>query len=297
MTHRDTQTRYALKCLMKTRVIELKQERNVAMEREILLESDHLFIVMLVKTFKNSKCVYFLTELCVGGELYDAIRQLGLLSRQDTQFYLGSLVLAVEYLHSRAIAYRDLKPENILLDVRGYIKIIDFGCARKLADAPGGRSYTLIGTPHYMAPEMILGKGYTQMVDVWAMGVCLYEFMCGPLPFGNDSDDKLDIFKDVLLGRLSFPRGLEDKDAKSLMTQLLCRSPDLRIGCSIRGFAEIKEHPFFGELDWSRLMGKELRPPLVPERECFAADNEEMDETWDDMAMQEVGDTEWDKYF
>ena len=108
------------------------------MERELLAENDHPFIVHLVKTFKDDKYLYFLTELITGGELYDAIRELDLLDRGQSQFYMGSIAIAIEYLHERGIAYRDLKPENILLDSQGYIKLIDFGCARKLGET--GRS-------------------------------------------------------------------------------------------------------------------------------------------------------------
>ena len=114
----------------------------------------------LVKTFRDGGYLYFLTELITGGELYDAIREMDLLARPQAQFYIASITIAIEYLHERSIAYRDLKPENILLDSQGYIKLIDFGCARKLGDT--GRTYTLIGTPHYMAPEVFLGRGYNQ---------------------------------------------------------------------------------------------------------------------------------------
>ncbi len=151
----------------------------------------------LVKTFRDGAYLYFLTELITGGELYDAIREMDLLTRSQAQFYIASIAIAIEYLHERAIAYRDLKPENILLDSQGYIKLIDFGCARKLGDT--GRTYTLIGTPHYMAPEVILGRGYNQTADIWSVGVCCYEFMCGPLPFGYDAtEDQLHTFKEIL---------------------------------------------------------------------------------------------------
>ena len=150
-----------------------------------------------VKTFKDREYLYFLTELCTGGELYDAIRKLGLLNREQAQFYLGSIIVAIEYLHERNIAYRDLKPENVLLDSQGYTKLIDFGCAKKMKE----RSYTLVGTPHYMAPEVILGKGYGLTADIWTFGIILYEFVCGPLPFGNDAEDQLEIFRDILTGR------------------------------------------------------------------------------------------------
>eukprot|EP00918_Siedleckia_nematoides_P041252 GHVU01089583.1.p1 GENE.GHVU01089583.1~~GHVU01089583.1.p1 ORF type:complete len:894 (+),score=151.92 GHVU01089583.1:192-2873(+) len=153
--HKPSSVRYALKCVSRRSVIRLEQQEHIRLEREILAENDHPFIIKLVRTFRDQQFVYFLTELVTGGELYDAIRRLGLLDRTSAQFYLGSIVLAIECLHERHIAYRDLKPENLLLDAQGYIKLIDFGCAKKLQS---GKSYTMVGTPHYMAPEVILGE-------------------------------------------------------------------------------------------------------------------------------------------
>ncbi|SCP06065.1 cGMP-dependent protein kinase, putative [Plasmodium ovale] len=266
--HKPTQLRYALKCVSIKSIINLNQQNNIKLEREITAENDHPFIIRLVRTFKDSKYFYFLTELVTGGELYDAIRKLGLLSKSQAQFYLGSIILAIEYLHERNIVYRDLKPENILLDKQGYVKLIDFGCAKKIH----GRAYTLVGTPHYMAPEVILGKGYGCTVDIWALGVCLYEFICGPLPFGNDEEDQLEIFRDILTGQLTFPDYVTDNDSTNLMKRLLCRLPQGRIGCSINGFKDIKEHAFFSTFNWDKLAGRLLDPPLVSKGETYAED-------------------------
>merc|ERR1719316_455982 len=112
----------------------------------------------------------------------------------QAQFYIGSLLLVFEYLHQRRIAYRDLKPENVLIDQDGFIKLIDFGAACLLRP-PAIKCHTILGTPHFMAPEMILGAGYGLSIDVWAMGVCLHEFMVGRLPF--DGDDPVSIFRQV----------------------------------------------------------------------------------------------------
>ncbi|KEP63576.1 UNVERIFIED_CONTAM: protein kinase G AGC kinase family member PKG [Hammondia hammondi] len=292
--HVPTDIRYALKCVSRRSVIALSQQQHIRLEREIMAENDHPFIIRLVRTFRDKEFLYFLTELVTGGELYDAIRKLGLLARSQAQFYLASIVLAIEYLHERNIAYRDLKPENILLDSQGYVKLIDFGCAKKMQ----GRAYTLVGTPHYMAPEVILGKGYTLTADTWAFGVCLYEFMCGPLPFGNDAEDQLEIFRDILTGKLVFPHYVTDQDAINLMKRLLCRLPEVRIGCSINGYKDIKEHAFFGDFDWDKLAGRGLPPPLAPKGETYAEDTEqssfELDE--DDTIVLE-DEYDWDKDF
>uniref|UniRef100_A0A0G4IAZ1 Protein kinase domain-containing protein n=1 Tax=Chromera velia CCMP2878 TaxID=1169474 RepID=A0A0G4IAZ1_9ALVE len=137
-----------------------------------------------------------------------------------------------------------------------------------------GRSYTLVGTPHYMAPEVILGKGYTYTADIWAFGVVLYEFMCGPLPFGNDAEDQLEIFRDILTGKLVFPNYVTDNDAVNMMKRLLCRLPEVRIGCSINGYKDIKDHAFYRDFDWDKLLGRMLTPPLIPKGENYSDDVE-----------------------
>eukprot|EP00397_Hematodinium_sp_SG-2012_P002186 GEMP01002192.1.p1 GENE.GEMP01002192.1~~GEMP01002192.1.p1 ORF type:complete len:968 (+),score=173.95 GEMP01002192.1:11-2914(+) len=297
VVHKKTKTRYALKCVRKIAVMELKQEESIKMEREILAENDHPFIIRLVRTFKDDRFLYFLTELVTGGELYDAIRKLGILTPCQSQFYFASMGLAMDYLHERTIVYRDLKPENVLLDSQGYVKVIDFGCARKLN---GEKSYSLVGTPHYMAPEVILGKGYTSTADIWSLGVCLYEFVCGPLPFGNDADEQLEVFKDILTGRLSFPGYVNCKPATELMKRLLSRHPENRIGCSALGggFAEIQSCKFFDDFDWEKLKGRELTPPILPEAEIYAEDSEEPgSHISDDELPPPVHDAPWDASF
>ncbi|KAL7066750.1 protein kinase domain-containing protein [Cryptosporidium serpentis] len=269
--NKKTDHRYALKCISRGKIVAHNQQSHARLERSILAGNDHPFIVRLIKTFKDSDTIYFLTELVPGGELYDAIRRIGLLTRYQAQFYIGSMILALDYLHERSIVYRDLKPENILLDSQGYIKLIDFGCAKKLS----GRSYTLAGTPHYMAPEVILGKGYTLTCDAWTVGVCLYEFMCGPLPFGNDAQDHLDVFKDILTAKLSFPNHVNDADAINLMKRLLCRVPEVRMGCSATGYKEIKDNTFFKDFNFDRLLGRSYVAPLVRKYEVFARESED----------------------
>lgn len=262
--------KYALKKISKSRILALNMQAHVKLERSILALNDHPFIIKLVRTFKDSENIYLLTELIPGGELYDALQRIGLLTRYQAQFYIGSIILALEYLHERSIVYRDLKPENILLDSQGYIKLIDFGCAKKIA----GRSYTLAGTPHYMAPEVILGKGYNLSCDAWAIGICLYEFLCGCLPFGNDAVDHLEIFKDILTSKLVFPRHLNDVDTVNIIKRLLCRVPEVRMGCSATGYKEIKDNVFFKDFNFDRLLGRSYVAPLVRKYRVFAKNTE-----------------------
>lgn len=137
--------------------------------------------------------------------MFDVIREIGLLSKQVARFYIGSLILAIEYLHMKNVIYRDLKPENVMVEGTGYLKLIDMGTAKKLKSSNGYRTFTIIGTPHYMAPEVMKGKGYTFSVDIWTLGVLLFEFTCGNLPFGDDLDDPYEIHNMILSSDVRFP--------------------------------------------------------------------------------------------
>eukprot|EP01017_Pseudomicrothorax_dubius_P008452 TRINITY_DN12783_c0_g2_i2.p1 TRINITY_DN12783_c0_g2~~TRINITY_DN12783_c0_g2_i2.p1 ORF type:complete len:279 (-),score=86.05 TRINITY_DN12783_c0_g2_i2:169-948(-) len=205
----------------------------------------------------------FLTEYVSGQELFDIIRDIGLLSTYDAQFAIGSIILAIEYLHSENIIYRDLKPENIMVDEQGYIKLIDMGTAKILSPS-NLRTYTIIGTPHYIAPEVLKGKGYTTAVDLWAIGVCLFEFMCGYLPFGDEADDPMEIYESVSKAKVIFPLYLQDQAAKSLILQLLSKIPEQRLGPS---YAALKANPWFANFSWEKLLEKELVSPFqIPQQ-------------------------------
>ena len=182
---------YAIKNISIKQTLYNNLTANIELEKSILLSIDHPFIVKLVKTLKDDRFLYFLMDYIRGKELFDVIRDIDILSKSQTLFYGASIMLAVKYLHERKCVYRDIKPENIMVTENGYIKIIDFGTAKILKD---GRTQTTMGTPHYMAPEMILGGGYSFEVDYWAIAVCMYEFICGEVPFGDKSEDPMEIY-------------------------------------------------------------------------------------------------------
>lgn len=145
---------------------------------------------------KDTHYIYLLLEFIEGMELFDVIREIGLLSTFDCQFYTASIILALEYMHKNHIIYRDIKPENIMVTNKGYPKIVDLGTAHKFKN--DSRTATIIGTPHYMAPEVLSGKGYSYYVDLWSAGICLYEFMCGFVPFGEDAEDPYEIYELII---------------------------------------------------------------------------------------------------
>jgi cGMP-dependent protein kinase len=150
----------------------------------------------------------------------------------QASFYVASMILAIEYLHSHRIVYRDIKPENIMVNEKGQMRLIDMGTAKVLGiEGEIPRTYTILGTPHYMAPEILLGKGYGLKVDLWSIGVVLFEFMCGMVPFGDDCEEPYDVYQQVISQKLSFPSYFyvpKNKMAAKMMTQLMNRSADGR---------------------------------------------------------------------
>ena len=185
---------YAIKNISNKQILYSQLAQNLELERGILLQIDHPFIVKLVKTLKDENYVYFLMDYIKGKELFDVIRDIGLLNKSQAQFYGASLMLAVEYLHERKFIYRDIKPENVMVLENGYIKLIDFGTAKAIND----KTSTIIGTPHYMAPEVILGDGYSFQVDFWSIAICIYEFICGAVPFGETAEEPMDVYLSII---------------------------------------------------------------------------------------------------
>ena len=185
---------YAIKNISCKQILHSKLCDNLDLEKSILLKIDHPFIVKLVKTLKDDKCVYFLMDYIKGKELFDVLRDIGMLNKFQAQFYSASILLAVNYLHERKIVYRDIKPENIMVVTNGFIKLIDFGTAKSMKD----RTDTIIGTPDYMAPEVIMGKGYTFKVDYWSIAIMMYEYLCGKTPFGDGLEEPTDIYLAVI---------------------------------------------------------------------------------------------------
>ena len=185
---------YAIKNISCKQILYGQLHTNLELERSILVKIDHPFIVKLVKTMKDKNYIYFLMDYIKGKELFDVIRDIGLLNKFQTQFYGASIMLAVQYLHERKFIYRDIKPENIMVLGNGFIKLIDFGTAKAITD----RTKTIIGTPHYMAPEVILGEGYSFKVDFWSIAICMYEFMCGGVPFGENHEEAMDVYLAII---------------------------------------------------------------------------------------------------
>ena len=247
---------YAIKSISRNQINTDQLHLNLELERSILLKIDHPFIVKLVKSLKDEKNIYFLMEYIKGKELFDVIRDIGLLTKSQTQFYSASLMLAIDYLHERKFIFRDIKPENVIVIQNGYIKLIDFGTAKEIVD----RTNTIIGTPHYMAPEVILGEGYSFQVDIWSIAICMYEFMCGGVPFGENADEPMDVYLAIINEKLVFPNFCKDSDFKLLIQQMLTKNPIKRMS----KVSQVKTHIWFNGFDWEDLMSLNMKAPYKP---------------------------------
>ena len=258
VTDRTRGRLYALKAVSRRKVERYEIQENLILERKILLQLDHMLILKLVRSFKDSKRVYFLTEFVRGLDLFDVLRQLNLVTDRDAKFYTACLILMFEHLHERDIIYRDLKPENVMVDEDGYPKLIDFGIAKIVQ----GRTYTVVGTPHYMAPEVIVGKGYGLAADYWSIGVVLYEFMCGGVPFGEEEEDPYAIYEKVIERKLVYPSFADPRmPSKAVIEQLLSKNPAMRTGGSV---SNLKNHPWFHGFNWDALINRQIPAPYKP---------------------------------
>jgi serine/threonine protein kinase len=252
---------YALKIMKKTALLQQKKAEHALREKAILRKLAHPFIVHLQGAFQDRTRLYLLFDYIPGGELFSRIADEGL-RYGATRFYISEIVLAIEYLHSQTVAYRDLKPENILLDRAGHIVIADFGFAKEVTE----RTFTLCGTPDYLAPEVISRKGHGCKADWWSLGVLLFEMTTGYPPFAANS--AYATYHLILAGRVKYEAGFPTV-TKSLVKLLLVPEEE-------RPDAErIKAQDFFSGVDWDRCLRKEMRAPWTPtlvgptDTQCF----------------------------
>lgn len=264
--HKDTKKLYAMKILSKENIVKRKQVEHTRTERRVLGCTKHPFIVGLHYAFQTPQRLYFVLDYCPGGELFYHLTRMKKLPEHMACFYAAEITLALEHLHSLGVVYRDLKPENILLTKEGHIKLADFGLAKEgIRDGVNGTN-SLCGTPEYLPPEILDRLGHGTAVDWWNLGMVLYEMLTGLPPWYTNDRKKL--FERLRSARLHFPPYVSRR-AEALIRQLLNRNPAERLGS--KGAFQVKNHLFFENIDWARLIKKQVPPPFRP---CHTAMND-----------------------
>ncbi|KAF3311636.1 hypothetical protein TWF173_008255 [Orbilia oligospora] len=261
---KDTNRIYAMKVLSKKVIVQKKEVAHTIGERNILVRTattDSPFIVGLKFSFQTPTDLFLVTDYMSGGELFWHLQQEGRFSEERAKFYIAELILALEHLHNHDIVYRDLKPENILLDANGHIALCDFGLSKSNL-SKNETTNTFCGTTEYLAPEVLLDEqGYTKMVDFWSLGVLVFEMCCGWSPFF--AEDTQQMYKNIAFGKVRFPKDALSLEGRNFVKGLLNRNPKHRLG-ALRDAAELKEHPFFADVDWEALKQKKSIPPFKP---------------------------------
>ena len=194
-------------------------------------------------------------DYCPGGDMNFHIIQ-NLFEEDEARFYIAELILGIEHLHELDIIYRDLKPENILINEDNHIKLADFGLAKEgVNDVQNSKSF--VGSPAYLSPEMLMRKGVGKSADIYGIGAVLYEMICGTPPFFSNNIKIL--YKNISQSKLMLHDYFSD-ELKDLLSQLLCKDPNKRIGVNNKN--ELKNHEWFKDIDWNKLSKKQIEPPL-----------------------------------
>lgn len=255
-TNKNSQKLYILQAMVRNTLIRLNLQKPIVSQKKILSQIEHNFIMHLVRTFKDPKRLCMLLEYIEGEDFSLVLENLKKPNELDCRFYTGCLLLILDYLHDHGIIYRDLSIKNIRIDSQGYPKLMDFSSSKFIQ----GRTYTLIGTPHYVAPEVISGHGYGISADYWSLGINLYMIMYGMLPFGNTETDPVQIYQKIINHRVVFPNSVDPlSKPRDFISNLLNKDPIKR-----GTIEKLKMHPWFVGLSWESLGNKQIKAPFLP---------------------------------
>ncbi|KAM3962748.1 cAMP-dependent protein kinase catalytic subunit alpha [Aphomia sociella] len=257
LKHMKSSKLYAMKVLEKEKVIKMKQVDHTLYEKRILEAIRFPFTVSMELSFKDNSYIYFIMPFVPGGEMFTHLRRMGKFEEPLAKFYASQVILALEYLHYCNLVYRDLKPENILIDKTGYLKITDFGFCKILQ----GRTWTLCGTPEYLAPELILSKGYGFSVDWWSFGVLLYEMNAGYPPFY--ANEPMKTYEKIVAGKYRCPSSF-NADLRDLVRNVLQVDITKRFGVMKNGVMDYKNHRWFRGIEWEAILNGRVPPPFIP---------------------------------
>mmetsp|Transcript_25028 Transcript_25028/g.82012 ORF Transcript_25028/g.82012 Transcript_25028/m.82012 type:complete len:540 (-) Transcript_25028:125-1744(-) len=298
---KDTGEVFAMKVLHKTSVLQGGQVEHTKAERNILQQVQHPFLVGLRYAFQNEAKLYMVLDYLNGGELFFHLKNSGRFDEPRVRIYSAELVLALGHLHSLGIVYRDLKPENVLLDKDGHIRITDFGLAKKNV-TDNASAKTFCGTPEYLAPEILHGTGHGRAVDWWSLGTLMFEMLNSLPPFYDTNLNQM--YKKILKDPLVFP-SFFSANSKDVLTKLLDRNPETRLGSHESDAEEIKAHPFFAAIDFEKLYNKQIPAPFKPDVKgdadfanfdtCFT-DEKAQDTYVDPSALAKAGASNFDGF-
>ena len=251
----------ALKVMSKRNIHNKKQTEFVLGECDILSKISHPLLMELSCSFQNDFSLFILTPFYSGGDLHSLLQSKdnSKLDLETATFYCACLLDGLAYMHSQNIIHRDIKSENVMIDSLGYLVIIDFGFAKRVEY----KTFTVCGTPFYMAPETLLSKGYDKSVDYWAMGVVFYEMLIGYEPFY--ADDEMSLYREICTCRYYLPSASEGVDQSALhFIKHLFTRVQKRLGCLAEGVDQLRKHSLFKAIDWSEIRYKEIVAPSIP---------------------------------
>ena len=261
-THKKEQKIYLVKILKKSVILEKKLFQKIFDELKLYqkLRNAQFFPRLIGISTSDPKFFGIFFRFPSGGRLRNLLNQNKKLPLEMTKFYVANILLILEELHKNKIIYRDLKIDNLLIKDNGYLTVMDISYSKELKKN-SDKTFTLCGTPNYLAPEIILNNGYSFSVDFWSLGIIFFEMLMGKDPFNNK--DPIIIYQNILTNNKKFPK-IIDRDAKTLINHLLVADPKKRYGCLKNGVSDIKNHRFYNDFQWDRLWECALEAPFLP---------------------------------
>jgi len=260
---KDTGKIFAMKTLRKAALIKRNQLEHTSTERKIVQKFDHPFLCKLYFAFQTDDKLYMVLDYKGGGELFFWLKKDRRFSAKRSTLYAAEILMALKALHDKDMIYRDLKPENLLVGLNGHICLTDFGLSKEAVTGAGakGGTKTFCGTPEYLAPEILENKGHGKAVDWWSLGTLYYEMLSGLPPFYDQNMQRM--YDKILHAQLRFPAYIS-AECKSLLTGLLQRKVEDRLGSGASGAEELMEHPVFDPFDWNKVLALEYDPEFKP---------------------------------
>ena len=259
--YKNNYKEFAMKEMSKAKIIEKNSVSSVLGERDILSKIHHPFIINMIFSFQDENNLYLVMNLFTGGDLRYQMNIIHNFTEEQSKFFMACLILGLEVIHTNNIIHRDIKPENLVLDYKGYLKVTDFGIAKKQVKQ---NSYETSGTPGYMAPEVMSFQNHTVVVDYYAMGIICYELMMGVRPYigenRNEIKEKI-LSRQIIIKNHDIPNGWS-KESADFINNLIQRKPTARLG--YKGINQIKQHKWFNNFCWKDLYNMKIESPYIP---------------------------------